>query len=57
MDVQFGPVIVTGFVIGDDVSEALKRILDALDPEIYRSDEYNTYNHGMRKVIVTVEVE
>lgn len=57
MDVQFGPVIVTGYTVGQDIPDALQEILDALQNVVYRSDQYNTSNHGMRKVTLTVEVE
>jgi len=55
MKVTFGAAVIEGYVRNTPHSPATV-IIDALDNTVWDDGEYNSYNQGMSKVRITIEV-
>jgi hypothetical protein len=56
MDVEFGPVIVTGYT-ADSRGDAISQILNCLREVLESRDSYNTGGVDMTRVEITIKVE
>jgi hypothetical protein len=57
MDIEYGAIVVQGFVSEGHPGDAVTTIIGKLEEIVFNPDAYTTGNYGMTKVKITIELQ